>query len=142
LFECRAAITRVQGLIVIVVLLVAAGAAGAYFLSPGKSQSGPSTIDLSIVETDPVNQVDNFSPGNITVSHGTTVTLAIQNGDDVARTFEITAFNVNQTIGSGAATRITFTVGQPGVFPMVLPPAPAANGYKASPAVTGYFIVT
>jgi heme/copper-type cytochrome/quinol oxidase subunit 2 len=130
-----------QALIIIVVILVA-GAAGAYFLSAGKSQSGSGPIDLSIVETDPVNQINSFNPTNITVSHGTTITLAIQNGDDIARTFVIAAFNVNQTIGSGAAARITLTVGQPGVFPMVLPPTAAANGFKASATVTGYLIVT
>jgi plastocyanin len=140
LFQERTAITRAMAIIAIVVVL-AAGVAGAYFLS-GNSQSGSGPIDLTIVETDPVNQVNNFNPTNITVSHGTTVTLAIQNFDDVARTFVISAFNVNQTIGSGAAARITFTVGQPGVYTMMLPPAPAANGYRASPVVTGYFIVT
>jgi len=134
------AITRTMAIIAIVVVL-AAGVAGAYFLN-GNSQSGSGTIDLSIVETDPVNQLNMFQPPTITVSHNTTVTLAIQNFDDVARTFVISAFNVNQTIGSGAAARITFTVGQPGQFTMMLPPAPAANGYRASPVVTGSFIVT
>lgn len=127
-----------QGIIAVVVIVVAIGA-GAYFTLGGSS--GPGPIDLSIVETDPVNQINNFNPTNLTLTHDTTVTLAIQNGDDVARTFVISAFNVNQTIGSGAAARITFTVGSPGVFPMELPPAPAANGFRASPLVTGYVIV-
>ena len=125
---------------IVIVVVLAAAVAGAYFLS-GNSQSGSGTIDLSIVETDPVNQLSMFQPANVTVMHDTTVTLAIQNFDDVSRTFVIAAFNVNQTIASGAAARITFTVGQPGVFMMVLPPAPASNGFRASPVVTGYFIV-
>jgi hypothetical protein len=129
-----------QGIIAVLVIVVAIGA-GAYFLSLGGS-SGPGLIDLSIVETDPVQQLNSFNPMNITATHDTTITLAIQNGDDVARNFTISAFNVNQAIGSGAAARITFTVGSPGVFPMVLPPAPAANGFRASPVVTGYLIVT
>jgi len=141
LFQERAAITRTAATIAIVVVLVV-GVAGAYFLSGGNSQSGSGPIDLSIVETDPVNQINSFNPMNLTVTHDTTITLAIQNGDDVPRTFVISAFNVTQTIGSGAAARITITVGQPGVFPMVLPPAPATNGFKASPVVTGYLIVT
>ena len=78
------------------------------------------------MESDPVNQVDTFNPENITLTHGTTVTFAVQNGDDEARTFEIAAFNVNQTIASGATNRITFTVGPPGVYTMYLPPAAAA----------------
>jgi plastocyanin len=141
LFHQRAAITRMMAIIVVLVIVVAAGA-GAYFLSLGKSQSGSGPIDLVIVESDPVNQLDSFNPTTITVSHGTTVTFAVQNGDDEARTFEISAFNVNQTIDSGATNRITFTVGQPGNYTMFLPATPPFNGYRASPSVTGYLIVT
>ena len=129
-----------QGIIVVVVIVAAVGA-GAYF-SLGGSSSGKGPVYLSIVETDPVNQVNNFNPMNLTLTHDTTVTLVIQNGDDVARTFVISAFNVNETIASGTATRITFNVGSPGVYTMVLPPAPAANGFRASAAVTGYVIVS
>ena len=136
----RSAIARAQWVITVAVILVVAGA-GVYFLDSGKSQSGPGAISLSIIETDPVNQVDSLSPGNITVSHGTSVTLAVQNHDDAPRTLEISAFNVNQTIGSGLTARISFTVGQPGVFEMFVPPRPPANGLKASPSMTGYLIV-
>jgi plastocyanin len=139
LFRERSAITRLQGIIAVVVIVVAVGAGG-YFLSMGGSGSGP--IDLSIVESDPVNQVDAFNPANITMTHGATVTLAIQNGDDEPRTFQIAAFNVNQTIASGATNRITFTVGPPGVYTMYLPPEPPYAGFRASPAVTGYVIVS
>lgn len=141
MFRERAAITQMQAIIGVVVIVVAVGA-GAYFISLGQSSPGSGPIDLSIVETDPVNQLNSFNPENITATHDTTITLAIQNGDDVARNFTISAFNVNQAIASGAAARITFTVGSPGVFPMLLPPAPAANGFRASPVVTGYLIVT
>lgn len=139
----RAAITRTQGIITILVILVAA-AAGGYLLSMGQSHSSSNTIILSIVESDPVNQVDSFSPANITATHGTTVTLAVQNGDDEPRTFELSAFNVNQTIGSGGAIRVSFTVGQAGVFQMFVPATPPSpvNGVKASPSITGYLIVT
>jgi plastocyanin len=138
MFQERAAIARTLGIIVAVVIVVAVGAGG-YFLSQGQSNSGP--IEVSIVESDPVNQVDSFNPENISLIHGTTVTVAVQNGDDEARTFEISAFNVNQTINSGATSRITFTVGSPGVYKMYLPPEPAYPGFKASPGVTGYVIV-
>lgn len=130
-----------QGMVAVLVIVVAVGA-GVFFLGFGQSPSGSGPIDLSIVETDPVNQLNSFNPQNITVPHDTTVTLAIQNGDDVARNFVISEFNVNQTIASGAAARITFTVGSPGVFTMELPPAPATSAFRASPVVTGYIIVS
>jgi plastocyanin len=140
LFQERVAVTQMQAIIAVVVIVVAVGA-GAYFLSAGKSGSGSGPIDISIVESDPVNQVDSFNPENVTLMHGTTVTFAVQNGDDESRNFEIAAFNVNQTIVSGATNRITFNVGAPGVYPMFLPATPPFNGYKASPSVTGYVIV-
>jgi plastocyanin len=131
-------------MVIVAVVVIAAGAAGAYFVSQGNpsSSSSPELIDLHLVESNPVTQSDSFVPENITVTHGTTITLAIQNGDDEARTFEISAFNVNETIGSGATDRITFTVGSPGTYPIFVPPAPAYQGYRASPSVTGYIIVS
>lgn len=123
------------------VILVAA-IAGFYFVGLGHIGSGSGTIDLSIVETDPINQVDSFSPENITATHGSTITVAVQNGDDEPRTFEIIAFNVNQTIDAGTTMRMTFTVGQPGVYTMFLPATPPYGGYKASPSVMGYLKVT
>jgi Cupredoxin-like domain len=141
LLKERPAITRMQGMVAVLVIVVAAGA-GAYFLTLGQSSSGPGPILLQIIETDPVNQVDNLSPGNITVSQGSTITLAIQNHDDAPRSLVIAAFNVNQTIGSGATERITFTVGQPGVYTMFVPARPAFDGFKASPAISGYLIVS
>jgi hypothetical protein len=139
----REAIARTQAIVIVVVIVIAAGAAGAYFLSQGSSSSsGPQLIDLHLVESNPVTQSDSFDPENITVTHGSMITLAIQNGDDEARVFEINAFNINQTIGSGATDRITFTVGSPGTYPIFVPAAPPYEGYKASPSVTGYIIVS
>jgi plastocyanin len=142
LVEERPAISKVQTIIAVVLVAVAAGVVGGYILSSANPQSGPGVIDLSIVETDQINQVDSFMPANVTVTHGTRVTLAVQNGDDQARTFEISALGINQTISSGTADRITFTPSQTGVFEMFVPstPASAANG-KASPSITGYLIV-
>lgn len=139
----RTAIARMQAIILVVVIVVAAGGVAAYLASGGgSSSSGPMLIDLHLVESNPVTQSDSFDPQNITVPHDTTVTLAIQNGDDEARIFEINAFNVNETIGSGATERITLTVGAPGTYEIFVPPAPPYEGYKASPSVTGYIIVS
>jgi hypothetical protein len=140
LFAERAAITRTVGIVVVVAVLVVAGA-GAYFLN---SKSGPGPIDLTIVESNPVTQADSFDPGNITVTHGTTFTLAVLNGDDEPRTFEISALNINQTIGSDDTIRLTLTCPQPGVYKLFVPSTPpsAINGARASPSITGYLIAS
>jgi Cupredoxin-like domain len=140
----RTAVTQMQGIIIVVVVIIAAVGLGAYFLTQGKSPSGApksSTVDLVLVESNPVLQNDSFDPANVTATHDTTLTLVVQNGDDEARVFEINAFNVNETIGSGITERITINLGQPGTFQMYVPPAPPYNGFKASPAVIGYLIV-
>src|SRR5580698_6501110 len=129
----RTAITQMQGIIIVVVVIIAAVGLGAYFLTQGKPTSGgpkSSTVDLVIQESNPVLQNDIFDPVNITATHDTSLTLVVQNGDDEARTFEISAFNVNQTIGSGITERVTINLGQPGTFQMYVPPAPPYNGYK------------
>lgn len=135
------AITRIQAALAVVIVVM--GLAGsAYFLSSGQGGGG-SVIDMSIVETDPVNQIDAFNPANITVTHGTTVTLAIQNGDDETRLVQISAFNINQTIVSGETGRVTFAVGDAGVFKIYSPhtsPSAVSNG-KPGSEITGYLIV-
>jgi hypothetical protein len=140
LFAERGAITRTVGIVVVVAVLVVAGA-GAYLLN---QKSGPGPIDLTIVESNPVTQADSFDPGNITVVHGTTFTLAVLNGDDEPRTFEISALNVNQTIGSDGTYRFTLTCPNPGVYEMFVPSTPpnAINGARASPSITGYIIAS
>ena len=142
MFDEKAGITRTLGIAAILVVLVVAGA-GAYFLSSGKS-GGPGPIDLTIVESNPVTQADSFDPGNITVVHGTAFTIAVLNGDDEPRTFEIGALSVNQTIGSDDTIRLTLTCPQPGVYKMFVPSTPpsAVNGARASPAITGYLIAS
>ncbi len=142
LFEKRGAITKMQGIVAILALVVVAGA-GVYFLSSGGSQLVSGPVDLSIVETDPVNQIDSFVPANVTASHGTTITLAIQNNDDETRVFQISALNVTSTIVSGQTERVTFSVGAAGVYKMYSPqtaPSAASNG-KPGSQITGYLIV-
>lgn len=143
MFAERAAITRTVGIVVVLAVLVIGGA-GVYFVGSGKSGSGSGPIDLTIVESNPVTQADSFNPVNITVSHGTTFTLAVLNGDDEPRTFEISALNVNQTIGSDDTIRITLTIPQAGAYKMFVPSTPpsAINGARASPSITGYIIAT
>ena len=141
----RNAIARTQAMILVVVVVVVVAAVAAFALlgsGSGTSQSSSGTLSLAIVETDPVNQVDSLSPANLTVAHGTTVTLAVQNHDDAPRFLQISAFNINATIDSGTTQRVTFTVGSPGVFQMYVPARPAENALKASPAITGYLIVS
>src|SRR5437870_8912712 len=105
----RLGLARMQVALIIVVIVVAAGAA-AYALSTQGSSggTGPQTIQMKITETDPVNQIDNFVPQNLTVKQGTSVELAVQNGDDEIRVMTIPAFNVNFTIDAGTTQRHTF----------------------------------
>jgi cupredoxin-like protein len=143
LFADRAAISRTVGIVVVLAVLVVAGA-GAYLATSGKSGSGPRIIDVTIVESNPVTQADSFDPGNVTVTHGTTFTLAVLNNDDEPRTFEISALNINQTIGSDGTIRLTITVPQAGVYKMFVPSTPPSlvNGPRASPSITGYLIAS
>ncbi len=136
----RSAISRT--LTVVALVVVVAAIAGGALLLGGSGSSGSGPILIQIIETDPVNQVDSLSPVNVTVTHDTTVTLAVQNHDDAPRSFEISALNVNQTVGSGATERITITVGSPGVYQIYIPPRPPFDGFKASPSMTGYLVVT
>jgi Cupredoxin-like domain len=141
LFAERAAITRTVWIVVVVAVLVVAGA-GAFVLS--SKSGGPGPIDLTIVESNPVTQADSFDPVNVTVVHGTTFTLAVLNGDDEPRTFEISALNINQTIGSDGTFRFTLTCPEPGLYKMFVPSTPpsAINGARASPSITGYIIAS
>jgi len=142
LLRKRSALSKVLVVVIVVVIIAAAGAGGLYVLGSPKSSTATSSASLAIIESDPVNQVDSLSPANVTVPHDTTVTLAVQDGDDAPRTVIISAFNVNQTIDSGTTQRITFAVAGPGTFQIYVPARPAENGLKASPSITGYLIVS
>lgn len=137
----RAGLSRTTTLIALVIVVVAAVAGGAFLLG-GSGSPGSSTILIQIIETDPVNQIDNLEPVNVTVPSGTPVTLAIQNHDDAPRNFVISALNVNQTVGSGSTERITITAPSPGVYEIFIPARPPYDGFKASPSMTGYLIAS
>lgn len=145
--EVRSGLARMQVAIIVVILVVAAGI-GAYALTQGSNGgtgTGSQELQMAITETDPVNQIDSFSPQNLTVKQGTTVTFAVQNGDDEIRVMTIPQFNVNFTIPGGETARSNpFLVDKAGTFMIYSPPtAPSAvsNGKPGSP-VTGYLIVT
>ena len=136
LFRERAAITRLQGIIAVVVIVVAVGAGGV--LPQHRSRVRPRPRRPFHRGERPRQPGRRLQSREHHLTHGTAVTFAVQNGDDEPRTFEIAAFNVNQTIASGATNRITFTVGPPGVYPMYLPPdAAAVNGLQGEPCSDG-----
>lgn len=137
LLVARSGISRM--LMVVALVVVVVGAGGVILLSGGGS-AGSGPLLFQIIETDPVNQVDSLSPINATVAHGS-ITIAVQNHDDAPRNFEITSLNINQTVGSGSTERISVTVA-PGTYQIYIPPRPPYNGFKASPSMTGYLIVT
>jgi len=141
----RLGLARMQVALILVVIVVAAGV-GAYALSTQGSSggSGSQTVQMKITETDPVNQIDSFVPQNVSVKQGTSVTLAVQNGDDEIRVMTIAALNVNFTIDAGTTQRVTFSADKIGTFTMYSPktvPSAASVGKPGSP-VTGYLTVT
>jgi plastocyanin len=141
----RYGLARMQVALIIVVLVVAAGAGAYALLMQGSNgASGSQEIRLKITETDPVNQIDSFVPANITVKQGTTVTFAVQNGDDEIRVMTVAGYNLNFTILAGTTQRVTFLADQTGTFKMFSPqtvPSAASVGKPGSP-VTGYLTVT
>jgi heme/copper-type cytochrome/quinol oxidase subunit 2 len=139
--KTRLGLARMQVALIIVVIVVAAGV-GAYALSTQGSNSNE--VPLQITETDPVNQIDNFVPQNVTVKVGTPVSFAVFNGDDEDRVFTITAFNFNITIPAHTTFRAPFTATTTGTFTMYSPqtkPSAVSAGKPGSPC-TGYLTVT
>jgi heme/copper-type cytochrome/quinol oxidase subunit 2 len=140
----RPAISRVVWVFGVITLL--AVAAGEYLLAQDtKGASGPSrTIDVAIIETDPILQLDHFFPDNFTLTLGENVTIAVQNGDDELRVFTIQAFNVNFSMPAGTAYRVTFQADKTGTFPFFspkTPPSPVSQG-RPGPRLDGNVTVT
>jgi hypothetical protein len=140
--DAKVGLARMQAAVIVVVLVVAAGV-GAYALLNQGSSSGNS-IHLSITETDPVNQIDNFVPQNVTVKQGNVITFSVQNGDDEDRIFTISTFNFNITIAAHTTQIASFTPDKTGTFTMYSPqtkPSSVSAG-KPGSACTGYITVT
>ena len=141
--QVRLGLARMQVVLIIVLLVVVVGAGAYVLLKPG-SGVGSQEIPIAIIETDPVNQIDNFSPQNVTVKVGTTVTFAVQDGDDEDRVFTISSLNFNMTIPAHTTARGTVTVDKTGTFTMYSPqtkPSAVSAGKPGSPC-TGYLTVT
>jgi len=126
--------------------LVVAAAAIYVLSNPGTGSGKPSSvsIDLQIIEDDPVQQIQHFYPGNMTVSLNQSVSLAIRNGDDEPRTFVIKDFNVNVTMGPGTTGRVMFLASKVGAFVFYSPPSvpsPVSQG-RPGKYIQGNLIVT
>jgi Cupredoxin-like domain len=142
--EKRTAITRTQTIIVVVVLVLAA-VAGEYALNAAnKNPNAPVEIDVSVIEDNPVLQLDHFYPDTIYVPLGENVSLAIQNGDDETRVLTLTQYDINLTIYAGTAQRVPFTAKTLGNFSFTSPitPPSAASAGRKGPCLEGFFIVT
>jgi cytochrome c oxidase subunit 2 len=73
------------------------------------AQNSPRTIDVHARRFE-------FSPAEITVKKGETVTLSLIS-EDVSHSLLIEGLGVNQTIVKGHATQVTFTPNKTGDFP-------------------------
>jgi hypothetical protein len=131
--------------IILIIVVLAGVAAGEYELSNSeKNTTGPTEVDLHIIEDDPVLQIDHFYPDTIFVSPNETISLAVQNQDDETRVFTLTQFGINVTISSGTTQRITFQANKLGnfsYFSPISPPSPVSAGRKG-PCLEGFFEVT
>jgi hypothetical protein len=135
---------RAIALVVIVALVVGAGV---YFLSssqaPSTTQNNNVEIQIVIKETDPVNQIDNFVPANVTARLSQNVTIAVQNGDDEPRLFVLLTFGVNETIAAGTTGRVTFLASEAGTFKFTSTGgASSVSNGKPAQTLIGYLTVT
>jgi len=136
------AVSRTLALVMILALVVAL-IAGEYFIT-SKSNGGSTEVDITIVEDNPVLQLDHFYPDNVTVALGQNVTLAILNGDDELRVFTLTQFGINESMAPGTAVRVTFVANHAGDFLFYSPKTPpsAVSQGRPGPYLSGNFTVT
>lgn len=139
----RAGISR--KILVLLVALALVVALGEYVLST-EHHGGATEIDIEVVETDPVNQLDHFFPDNFTAKLGENLTLAILNGDDDVRVFTLPKFGINETLLPGEAVRVSLTANETGTFIFYSPQTPCLNQNichgKPGPYLSGNFTVT
>jgi hypothetical protein len=142
--EQRPAFSRTVWVIVII-LVIAALAAGEYEIGLGSGGSnGVKTIDLHIIEDNPIQQIDHFYPNRIYASLGENISLAVQNGDDNSRIVTILPFNINVTILSGTTFRIPFQANKLGNFSIVAPtgpPNPVSQGRLSPCLIATLYVV-
>ncbi len=143
--EERRAVSRTVWILVIIVA-VAAVAAGEYAIGLGSNPSSKSSkeVDLQIIEDNPVLQIDHFYPSRVYVLMGENISLAVLNTDDETRVFTLPQFNVNLTMSSGTTQRITFQANKLGNFTFISPVTPPSVVSQGRPGkcLQGFFIVT
>lgn len=138
----RTALTRTVWTVLVVILIAAVAAE--YELNVADSQAGSEEVDISIIEDNPVLQIDHFYPDRIDVPLGKNITLVIQNQDDETRVFTLSQFNVNVTMVSGTSQRVAFQANALGNFTFFspkTPPSPVSQG-RPGPCLQGLFDVT
>jgi hypothetical protein len=130
--------------ILLLVALVVIASAGYFLTEKPPGPDSAHTIDLAIVETNPVLQLDHFFPDIINVTVGENVTLAIQNGDDELRVLTLSEFDINVTIPPGTADRVNFAADTAGNFSFFSPKTPpsAVSQGRLGPRLDGTFDVT
>jgi heme/copper-type cytochrome/quinol oxidase subunit 2 len=131
--------TKWLALIIVLVLLVAAGE---YFLST--RSNGTTEVDITIVETNPILQLDHFYPDNLTLALNERVQFAVLNEDDEVRVLTIPSFGINATMAPGEAIRVNAVANQTGTFVFfspITPPSPVSQG-RDGPYLNGTITVT
>lgn len=142
LFRERPALSRTVWVLVIVVVLVAV-AAIEFEIGLGSNTGGGKEVDITIIEDNPILQIDHFYPDRVYVPLGQSVSLAVLNTDDETRVFTLLPYNINVTIPSGTTQRVTFQASRVGNFSFVTPvapPSPVSQG-RLGPCLIGFFVI-
>ncbi len=122
---------KLRSIVLIVVILVAAVAAGEYYAGTfGSTSSNSLTVNISILGGVGAGTVDAYSPNTFTVKEGQQVTLAVLNTDDNTHGLAIRAFGVDTgKILPGHTDRVTFVANQTGTFEYFEPPGYCGGGF-------------
>jgi len=139
--KSRPGISRtIWALIVVFVLALAAGEYALNSESHGESRE----IDITIVETNPILQIDYFYPDSFSANLNQNVTLAVLNDDDNVRVLTVPAFNINETLSPGEAARVPLLADKAGAFLFYSPKTPpnAVSQGRIGPCLNGTLTIT
>lgn len=124
-------LTFAIALVAIAMLAVACGGGGAKQNDSSSSSAATATsgqnVEVALSDF-------KFTPSNLTVKQGDTVTVTLKNDGAVAHDFKIEAFGVeSELVRPGQSATLTFTADKTGQFEIICTePGHAASGMKGT----------